>query len=702
MGASLPWAASIRRIPDPLGWQGLPRLAQAYVAIVTIVGTVAFVTSMPRALPDPWLLGGLLLLACVTSAWKVTLPLSLSSGATLSVSYAADLMTLLLLGPEAAVIVAVAGAWMQCTFKVKQTYPLYRTVFSMAAEAITMVSTGLVFVALGGEPGSTDLAAIAKPLVGAIATYFVVNTNLVGGAIALSSARTWWQVWHDEFLWSAPSFIVAGSAGALAAVIIQSGRHWEALLLLAPVYLTYRTYQIFVGRFDDQRRHVEETQRLHSETLEALRQALNAEQALAQEKERLGKTLAEMTRLEEARRQLLDREHAARGAAEQANRLKDQFLAVVSHELRTPLNAILGWSELLQSGRLDESKRERASRAILDSAKRQAQLIEELLDVARIMSGKLRLERSAVDLREIVQGALAVVQPVLDAKRINIVVDASPLLGTVFADSSRLQQVVWNLLSNAVKYTPEGGTVRVEMKAYGSTAEMVVADSGPGIPPEFLPHVFEPFRQADASTTRTYAGLGLGLSIVRQIVEAHGGTVTAQNAIDRPGAVFSVRLPIIAVRPQRRLTDAPVSPSQKDQDVLGGLCVLVVDDDYESRHVVAAHLESCNAHVLTAASAPEALDLLQHHQVQVLLADIAMPGEDGYSLIRKLRAMEVAAADIPAAALTAFAREEDRQLALEAGFQLHLAKPIDASSLIAAVAALARWDASNSRNLARA
>jgi len=701
MAASVPWTASIRRIPDPLGWHGLPRIAQAYVAVVTVAGTVAFIMSMPRTLPDPLTLGGLLLLACVTSAWKVTLPLSLSSGATLSVSYAADLMALLLLGPEAAVIVAVAGAWMQCTFKVKQTYPLYRTVFSMAAEAITMVTTGLVFVSLGGSPGSTDLLPIAKPLVGAIATYFVVNTNLVGGAIALSSARTWWQVWHDEFLWSAPSFIVAGSAGAFAAVIIQRGRHWEALLLLAPVYLTYRTYQIFVGRFDDQRRHVEETQRLHSETLEALRQALNAEQALAQEKERLAKTLAEMTRLEEARRQLLDREHAARGAAEQANRLKDQFLAVVSHELRTPLNAILGWAELLQSGRLDESKRERASRAILDSAKRQAQLIEELLDVARIMSGKLRLERSAVDLREIVQGAVAVVQPVIDAKRINILIDPSPSLGTVFADSSRLQQVVWNLLSNAVKYTPEGGTVRVELKAYGSTAEMVVADSGAGIPPEFLPHVFEPFRQADASTTRTHAGLGLGLSIVRQIVEAHGGTVTAENGLDHPGAVFTVRLPIVAVRPQRRVTDAPVSPSQKDQDTLSGLCVLVVDDDYESRHVVAAHLESCNASVLTAASSSEALDLLQHHKVQVLLADIAMPGEDGYSLIRKLRSMDVATADVPAAALTAFAREEDRQLALEAGFQLHLSKPIDAGTLIAAVATLARWDPSSSRSLVR-
>ena len=702
MASSISWVAPIRRIPDPLGWNGLPRLAQGYVAVVTLAGTVAFILSMPHRLPDPLLLGGLLLLACVTSAWKVTLPMSLASGATLSVSYAADLMTLLLLGPEAAVIVAVAGAWMQCTFKVKQTYPLYRTAFSMAAEAITMVSTGLVFVSLGGVPGAIAFESIAKPLVGAISTYFIVNTSLVGGAIALSSSRTWWQVWHDEFLWIAPSFMVAGSAGALAALIIQRGRTWEALLLFAPVYLTYRTYRIFVDRFDDQRRHVEETQRLHTETLEALRQALNAEQALAQEKERLASTLAEMTRLEEARRQLLAREHAARGAAEQANRLKDQFLAVVSHELRTPLNAILGWSELLHSGRLDEAKRERASRAILDSAKRQAQLIDELLDVARIMSGKLRLERTAVDLREIVQGAVAVVQPVIDAKRIEVVVDASSSLGTVFADSSRLQQVVWNLLSNAVKYTPEAGIVRVRLNVSGSTAEMVVEDSGEGIPPEFLPHVFEPFRQADASTTRTHAGLGLGLSIVRQIVEAHGGHVSAQNATDHPGAVITVRLPIVAVRPHRRASDVPVSSAFKDENALADICVLVVDDDDEGRQVVAAHLESCHAQVLTAASAPEAIDVLRKHQVHVLLADIAMPGEDGYSLIRRLRGMDIATSDVPAAALTAFAREEDRQEALEAGFQLHLSKPIDASALIAAVATLARWNASNSRNLASA
>ena len=695
-------AAVVRRVSNPLAWDGLPRIAQVYVAAITLVGAAVFVVALPPTYPDPWLLASLLILSCITSAWKVTLPLSLSSGATLSVSYAADLMALLLLGAGPAVIIAVAGAWMQCTFRVKQSYPIYRTAFSMSAEAITMVATGLTYASLGGSPGAVDLSTIAKPLVGAIATYFVVNTSLVGGAIALSSGRSWWQVWHDEFLWSAPSFMVAGSAGAIAAVVVQRGRHWEALLLLAPVYLTYRTYEIFVGRLEDQRRHVQETQKLHNETLEALRQALSAEQALAQEKERLGTTLADMTRLEEARRQLLNREHSARAAAEQANRLKDQFLAVVSHELRTPLNAILGWAELLQSGKLDQAKGDRASRAILESAKRQAQLIDELLDVARIMSGKLRLDRSTVDLVEIANSAVAVVQPVIEAKHIRVEIESSPGLSTVFGDSSRLQQVIWNLLSNAVKFTPEGGTVSVRLHTASGRAEMVVADSGDGIPPEFLPHVFEPFRQADASSTRTHSGLGLGLSIVKQIIEAHGGTVAAENDPTGRGAVFTVRLPIVAVRHHRRVTDASVEQTVKDDNSLRGLTVMVVDDDDESRHVVAAHLESCDASVLTAGSAAEALDLLQQHSVHVLLADIAMPGEDGYSLIRRLRALNAAVSSVPAAALTAFAREEDRQEALDAGFQLHLSKPIDAGSLIAAVATLARWNAPQQRRFAGA
>jgi signal transduction histidine kinase/ActR/RegA family two-component response regulator len=678
------------RGPNPLAWNTLPRKAQLYVAAVIGAGAALFVFSIPLSYPQPYLFLFLLTLSCVTSAWKVTLPLSLLSGSTLSVSYAADLTALLLLGPRPAVVVAVAGALMQGTVNVRQRYPAYRNAFNMAEEALTMVATGVAYVALGGAVGPTEFGSIAKPVVGAIGTYFFVNTALIAGAIALSTGRTWWQVWRQEFLWTASSFMVAGSAGALAAIVIQRGEHWLALLMIAPVYLTYRTYHIVVGRLEDQKRHVAETQELHAEALGALQQALTAERALADEKERLAVALADMTRLEDARNQLLEREHAARASAEEANRLKDEFLAVVSHELRTPLNAILGWADLLRTGKLDESKRGRASQAIFDSAKRQSQLIDELLDVARIMSGKLRLERSPVDLADIARAAIEVVQPAIEAKQITIVVDAPESMGTVYGDSARLQQVAWNLLSNAVKFTPEGGTVRVALRTRDNAAEMIIADSGQGIPSEFLPSVFEPFRQADGSTTRPHSGLGLGLSIVKHLVEAHGGTVTADSLGEGQGAAFTVRLPSIAASAPRP-AEALQSGHLETEVSLAGLRVLVVDDDNESRHVLTAHLESSGATVLAASSAAEALDILQRERVSVLLADIAMPGEDGYSLIRKLRALDAAAASVPAAALTAFAREEDRQQAFRAGFQLHLAKPIDAGSLIAAVATLGRW-----------
>jgi signal transduction histidine kinase/ActR/RegA family two-component response regulator len=683
-----------RSSQDGLGWRALPRAAQVYVAAVIALGTIGLAASFPRAYPLPLLFAFLLAAGCLTSLWKVSLPIPLSSGSTLSVSYAADLTTLLLLGPGPAVIVSVAGVWTQCTFKVRKPYPPYRTAFSMAAEAATMVATGLVYVALGAPSGPLDLSGLAKPLVGAIATYFIVNTGLVAGAIALSTRRSFWRVWRRDFLWSGASYMVAGTAGALAAFVVQRGEHWKAVLLLAPVYLTYRTYRIFVGRLEDHERHAVETQRLHEETLEALAQARRAESALAQEKERLARTLTEMTHLQALRDQLLEREQAARAGAEEANRLKDQFLAVVSHELRTPLNAILGWADMLRSGRLDESRRERAHHAVFDSARRQAQLIDDLLDVARIMSGKLLLERAPVDLAEIVRGAVEVVQPAADAKGVRIAVHADRSIAPVLGDAARLQQIAWNLLSNAVKFSPEGSTVRVRLSANCGIAEMVVDDSGEGIPSDFLPSVFEPFRQADGSTTRLHGGLGLGLAIVKHLVEAHGGTIGAESGGEGRGARFTVRLPIApaAADPHTAAEHASAqaaNPANAPAS-LEGLSVLVVDDDDGCRDVVAAHLESRHAVVLTAASAAQALDLLRRVRVDVLLADVAMPGEDGYSLIRKLRALDAANASIPAAALTAFAREEDRRQALRAGFQLHLAKPIDAESLVAAVATLCR------------
>jgi signal transduction histidine kinase/ActR/RegA family two-component response regulator len=678
---------------NSLSWQRLRRGAQLYVAAVIGAGAAGLIAAVPLTFPQPAMFASLILLSCITSIWKVNLPIPLASGSTLSVSYAADLMALLLLGPRAAVVVAVAGVWAQCTFKVRKPYPTYRTVFSMAAESITMAATGFVFVWLGGPLAPSEFSLVGRPLVAAIGTYFVVNTGLVAGAIALSSGRSLWRVWHDEFLWSGASFMVAGSAGAAAAVVIARGEHWKAVLLLAPVYLTYRTYQIFVGRLEDQKRHTQEMTRLHQQTVEALSVARRAEHALAEEKERLAVTVAELTRLEATRLQLLERERAARASAEEGNRLKDQFLAMVSHELRTPLNAILGWSDMLRRNRIDDARRERACEAIYDNARRQARLIDELLDVARIVSGKLRLERTAVDLEYVVHSALEIVQAAADAKQLRVIVETESAIGTIYGDASRLQQIAWNLLSNAVKFTPEGGTVHVRLRRVNNTAEMIVSDDGSGIPPEFLPWVFEPFRQADASTTRPYGGLGLGLSIVKHLVEAHGGTIEVESGGEGRGATFTVRMPVVAVvqQPEVVAADRPAAGSDHERSTasLRGISVLVVDDDDESREVIAAHLESHDAVVLTATSSEQAIAVLQRERVDVLLADIAMPGEDGYTLIRKLRAT-AETASIPAAALTALARDEDRHQALSAGFQLHLAKPVDADALVAAVASLGK------------
>jgi signal transduction histidine kinase/ActR/RegA family two-component response regulator len=450
----------------------------------------------------------------------------------------------------------------------------------------------------------------------------------------------------------------------MAALVVDRGEGWKAVLLIAPIYLTYRTYEVFVGRLEDQRRHMSEMRRLHQGTVAALMQARQAEHA----------------------------EQAARAAAERANRLKDEFLAVVSHELRTPLNSILGWSDILLRRAADYPRRDRAIQAIYDSARRQAKLIDDLLDVSRVTSGTLRLEQTAVDLKEVVHDALQVVQPGADAKDIHVAVDAAGWMGFVHGDAARLQQVVSNLLSNAVKFTPAGGCVRVVLRRSGDAAEIEIADTGQGIDSDFLPYIFEPFRQGDASTTRVHGGLGLGLSIVKHLVDAHGGTIAAQSVGPGHGATFIVKIPLAP-----ECLAFPVAlRSSGDADSgasLRGLRVLIVDDDEQSRLVVAALLSNHDAVVMTAESADAAYEVLRSNRFDVMLADIAMPGEDGYALLRRLRAGYVRGASmLPAAALTALAREGDRELALDAGFQMHLTKPISPRSLVTAVATLAQMN----------
>ena len=401
-------------------------------------------------------------------------------------------------------------------------------------------------------------------------------------------------------------------------------------------------------------------------------------------------------RREEERRRisLLSREQEARQDAEAANRLKDEFLATLSHELRTPLNAIMGWAHLLRTGSLDEATAARAMETIDRNAKAQNQLINDILDVSRIITGKLHLAVQPLDPAAVVEAALDTVRPAAEAKEIKLEASLEPATGTVSGDPDRLQQVVWNLLSNAIKFTPKGGRVQVKLRRVDSQAVIVVTDSGPGISPEFLPHVFERFRQGDASTTRSHVGLGLGLAIVRHLVELHGGTVEASSAGEGQGATFSVHLPLTSARrPEEGAAGGAADEGGgKEGEALrlGGLRVLIVDDDPEGREAMAAVLQRQGVQVIAASSSEEALEAIGRERPDVLLSDIEMPGEDGHSLIRKVRALPAdRGRDIPAAALTAYARGEDRQKALLAGFQVHVSKPVPPDELAAVIAELA-------------
>jgi len=410
---------------------------------------------------------------------------------------------------------------------------------------------------------------------------------------------------------------------------------------------------------------------------------------------------------EEERQQLLIREQTARAVAEAANRSKDEFLALLSHELRTPLTAILGWSGILHAGKLDEARAALAIETIERNANLQMQLIEDLLDVSRIIRGELSLNCHFIDLLEVIEMAIKVVQPMANAKKIEIesVLDSSA--GTIWGDSERLQQVVWNLLSNAIKFSPEGGRVEVRLLVVSGSVgtkdkytQIQVSDTGKGISADFLPYIFERFRQAENSkSTRAYKGLGLGLAIARHLVGLHGGTIAAESPGIGQGATFTVKLPQKAAPLQADLTTNPGQgqPSRDGRNVvpldsplrLDGLRVLVVDDHADTREWVSVVLQECGAQVLSAGSVDEGIEVLEQSKPDVLVSDIGMPGEDGYALIRKVRELELDTGErIPAVALTAYASVEDYKEALSAGFQLHVAKPIRTAELVAVVASL--------------
>lgn len=406
--------------------------------------------------------------------------------------------------------------------------------------------------------------------------------------------------------------------------------------------------------------------------------------------------------IQSEREHLLWSEKAARAEAENANRLKDDFLATLSHELRTPLTSILGWSRMLAAGQLDADQSKRALETIERNAKAQSQLIEDILDVSRIISGKLRLVVRPIDLSVIIEAAVDSVRPAADAKEIRIQRMLDSGVGFISGDADRLQQIIWNLLSNAIKFTPKGGRVQIKLERVNSHIELIFADNGIGIDTESLPYIFERFRQSDSSTTRKHGGLGLGLAIVRHLVELHGGTIHASSNGLNQGSIFTIAFPLIPIRSKNNHLNEiedRVHPTA-DENIelscppeLNGLRVLVVDDEADTRELLISVFENCQAEIIGASSALEALEKIKTNNFDILVSDIGMPEHDGYELISKIRKLPVEQGGrIPAVALTAYARVEDRMRALSAGFQMHVPKPVEPAELLTIIASLADWN----------
>ena len=535
--------------------------------------------------------------------------------------------------------------------------------------------TSTVLNLLFGPPASLAANGFSQQFFYAICVMgfvqYIANTTLIAVEKASKIKESVWNTWRTYYLWTSVTYFAGASAAGIIAFLID--RHgFYAVVATAPIILiicfTYQTYlkniEVSVSQTEAARLHVEE----------------------------LSKYITELQRSEEARGQLLLRAERARSEAEAANRIKDEFLATLSHELRTPLTSLLGWSSVLREAKREEKVLSQGLEAIDRNARVQAQLIDDLLDVSRIVSGKLNLDVRPLDISSVTRAAINVVRPAADAKGITLDYWAQPGLGAISADSARLQQIIWNLLSNAVKFTPHGGRISVRVEQDGSDARVTVQDTGQGIDPEFLPSVFDRFRQADSSTTRNFGGLGLGLAIVRHLVELHGGTVSAQSdGLDR-GASFSATFPLLAERPEPIAHSGEINLS--DIRSLDGLRVLLVDDEPEARQIISTVITRTGAEVKSCASASEALAKLVDWKPDVILSDIAMPDEDGYSFISKVRTLpRERGGDTPAAALTAYARDVDRRQALAAGYQMHIAKPIGAGQLVSMIARLAGRDA---------
>ncbi len=537
--------------------------------------------------------------------------------------------------------------------------------------------TSTVLNLLFGPPASLAANGFSQQFFFAICVMgfvqYIANTTLIAIEKANKIKESVWNTWRTYYLWTSVTYFAGASAAGIITILIQK-HGFYAVVATAPIILiicfTYQTYlkniEVSVAQTEAARLHVEE----------------------------LSKYIAELQRSEEERGQLLLRAERARSEAEAANRIKDEFLATLSHELRTPLTSLLGWSSVLREAKREERVLSQGLEAIDRNARVQAQLIDDLLDVSRIVSGKLNLEVRPLDIASVTRAAINVVRPAADAKGITLDYSAQPGLGAISADSARVHQIIWNLLSNAVKFTPHGGRISVRVEQDGCDARVTVQDTGQGIDPEFLPRVFDRFRQADSSTTRSFGGLGLGLAIVRHLVELHGGTVSAHSDGLDKGASFSATFPVLADRAEEITLGHSGEISCADIRSLNGLRVLLVDDEPEARQIISTVITRTGAEVTSCASASEALAKVMEWKPDVILSDIAMPDEDGYSFISKVRTLpRDRGGETPAAALTAYARDVDRRQALAAGYQMHIAKPIGAGQLVSMIARLAGRDA---------
>ena len=648
------------------------RFAKQYMWSIVVVGSAITLLSVRRLPFDRLDLRFLLLALMVVVSSQAAVRIPRVSG-RITVSDTFIFLTMLLYGGEAAIVMsALEGVSSTLRFSKRPRTILLNSAVLACSTFLTALALRFFFgSSLNVLPTGYSANFLIAICVMALVQY-IANSSLIAVEKSCKLNESVFQTWKKYYLWTSITYFAGASAAGIIAHLINTFGFYAvfaAVPIIAIIYLTYQTYlkniRVSEAQAELAQRHVEE----------------------------LSGYVAELKRAEEERDRLLLREQQARAEAEAANRIKDEFLATLSHELRTPLTSLLGWACLLRGSQLDEALLTKGLEAMERNAKIQAQMIDDLLDVSRIISGKLHLEVRPVDMSSVIEAAISVVQPAADAKSIYLTYTRGGRKTAISGDSARLQQVVWNLLSNAVKFTPEGGRIEVHLAREDSHAQIIVRDTGKGICPDFLPQVFDRFRQADSSTTRVYGGLGLGLAIVRHLVELHGGTAHAASDGEGQGATFSAIFPLL---PATIASDAIVSPRDdrkaflNNSAALKGLRVLVVDDEPDARQIIGTVIAQSGAEVRVCESATAALEILSYWKPDVLMSDIGMPGEDGYSLISKLRSLSAErGGHIPAAAFTAYAREDDRKRALAAGYQMHIAKPVSSGQLVATVAHLA-------------